>query len=242
MKRRPILLTVIGVSVFVVLVCVGILRYTKVDIAHAVRYWSLNRIRVLLWIRPDFVNSTDEYGNTPLHIAANGCSVDELALFLAKGARINARSNHGRTPLYGSVSANRQDEAGWLLAHGAEVNVTDDGGVTPLHVAVSQNFPDMVELFLNNKADVNAKDNNGETPLDWACKQIMKEMDGKIKIKMNNEIWMVLSNALYEADSPTNKLKFTNWPFTGQRSFQVAPYFESEQTIVEMLRLHGGQK
>jgi hypothetical protein len=235
MKRRPILLTVIGVSVFVVLVCIGILRYTKVDIAHAVRYWSLNRIRVLLWIRPDFVNSTDEYGNTPLHIAANGCSVDELALFLAKGANINARDNHGNTPLRDSIIANRQDEAGWLMAHGAEVNVKDDGGVTPLHLAVRQRFPDMVALLLANKADVNARDNNGETPLYWACKQMKDDMG---KSKIHKDDWMVLSNALYEADSPTNKLKVTNWPYTGNGP----PYYDGEPTIVEMLRLHGGEK
>src|SRR5580692_4206806 len=156
MKRRTILLTVIGFSVCVVFVCIGILHYTKVDIDHAVRYWSLNRIRVLLWIRPDFVNSTDEYGNTPLHIAANGCWVDELALFVADGANINATNSGGRTPLFGSVLANRRDEAGWLLAHGAKVNAKDDGGVTPLHLAVSQTFPDMVVLFLDNNADVNA--------------------------------------------------------------------------------------
>ena len=238
MKRKSIVLICIAISVFVVLVCVATLRYAKLDVANGVRYWSLNRIRVLLWIRPDFVNSTDEYGNTPLHYAANGGSVDELALFLAKGANINARSNHGETPLFYSVTVNRQDEAGWLLAHGAEINVKDDGGVTPLHLAVSQKFPDMVALFLDNKADVNAKDNNGETPLYRACKEIKKEMTGTSKFKIKKEDWMVLSNALYEADSPTNKIKVTNWPYTGNGP----PYFDGEPTIVEMLRQHGGEK
>jgi len=213
-----------------------------VDIEHSVRYWGLNKIRMLLWVKPDFINSRNNYGNTPLHIAANGCTVDELALFLARGADINARNNQGRTPLYGSVLANRQDETGWLLAHGAAVSVKDDEDITPLHLAVSQNDPDMVALLLENRAEVNARDNRGETPLDWACNQIKAEMDGKGRVKINNEAWMVLSNALCEADSPTNRLRFTNWPYTGQRSFLVAPYFDSEQTIVEMLRLDGGRK
>jgi hypothetical protein len=145
--------------------------------------------------------------------------------------------------LYGSVLSNRQDEAGWLLAHGAEINVKDDGGVTPLHLAVTQAFPDMVVTLLDNGADVNAKDNNGETPLNWACKYIKEEMTGTgrfktRKFKIKEEDRMVLSNALYEADSPTNKLKLTNWPYTGNGP----PYYDGEPTIVEMLRLRGGEK
>src|SRR5581483_7639282 len=99
MKRISTLLIGVVIGVSIVLVCFSLLSRTKVDIQHSVRYWSLNRVRLLIWIRPDFVNSTDEYGNTPLHVTANGGSVDELALFLAKGAQINARSIHCRTPL-----------------------------------------------------------------------------------------------------------------------------------------------
>jgi len=207
MKRKTILQIGIAVSVIVVLVCVGLLRHTKVDVDYTVRHWSLNKIRVLLWIKPEFVNSTDKYGATPLHIAANGGWVDELALFLAKGANLNARDNHGRTPLYGSVLANREDEAEWLLAHGAEVNVKDDIGVTPLHLAVSQQFRVMVDVLLSYGASVDAKDNKGGTPLYWATKQITEEMEGRVN--MNNDERMVLSNALYEADLPTNKIVFS---------------------------------
>src|ERR1700744_2263583 len=101
MKQR-IILPICIVGVVVLLVCFSLLRRTKVDVYHSVRYWGLNRIKVVLWAKPDFVNSVDSCGNTPLHIAANGCTVDDLALFVAKGASINARNNLGRTPLYGA--------------------------------------------------------------------------------------------------------------------------------------------
>jgi ankyrin repeat protein len=238
MKRRTILLTGIAASVFIVLVCVGLLRHTKVDVDHSVRYWSLNRIRVLLWIKPEFVNSTDKYGATPLHIAANGGSVDELELLLAKGANINARGNDGRTPLYYSVMANRKDEAEWLLAHGAEVDVKDDLGVTPLHLAVISRNEDMVELLLGRGASINAEDKKGGTPLYWATKQITEDMASKI----NSDERMVLSNALYEADSPTIDLGFSKQTAEAVQSLRVGPIIAEEKEIVELLRLRGGHK
>jgi hypothetical protein len=238
MKRKTILLSGIAVGVVVVLVSIGLLRHTKVDIGHSVRYWGLNRISVLLWIKPDFVISTDEYGNTPLHFAANGCE-DKLALLLAKGANINARNKHGRTPLYGAVLANRNDEVEWLLAHGAEVSVKDDIGVTPLHLAVSQGCKDTVGTLLTYGASVNAEDNQGGTPLYWATKRI-KEMERTFK--MNNDERMVLSNALYAADSPTNKLGFSKQTAEAVQSLRVAPYFAEQQKVVELLRMRGGYK
>jgi ankyrin repeat protein len=238
MKRRTILLIGIAASVIVVLVCVGLLRHTKVDVDYAVRHWSLNKIRVLLWIKPGFVNDTDEYGYTPLHIESNGGSVDGLALLLAKGGNINATGNDGRTPLYCSVMANRKDEAEWLLEHGSRVNVQDDLGVTPLHLAVISRNEDMVELLLGRGASINAEDKKGGTPLYWATKQITEDMASKI----NSDERMVLSNSLYEADSPTIDLGFSKQTAEAVQSGRVGPIIAEEKEIVELLRLGGGHK
>lgn len=48
----------------------------------------------------EYLSSTDDSGNTPLHIAASSNYVEAVNLLLRKGISCNLKNNVGRTPLH----------------------------------------------------------------------------------------------------------------------------------------------
>jgi len=111
------------------------------------------------------INAQDNYGQTPLHYAADKQIVDMVELLVSQGVDINAQDNYGRTPLLCSVENDRKDIVEILVSLGADINAKNDNGQTPLHRAVYHCNINLVELLVSLGADINAIDNNGETPL-----------------------------------------------------------------------------
>jgi ankyrin repeat protein len=130
---------------------------------------DFGKVTALLKDNPDLVSSKDDYGSTPLHLAAYEGHKDVAELLLAKGAEVNATDIDGSTPLHLAAYEGHKDMAELLLANKANVNARDNKGQTPLHEAAVKGYKDVVELLLANGADVNAKAGNGATPLHWAA-------------------------------------------------------------------------
>ena len=88
----------------------------------------------------EYVNARDFDGQTPLHFASRGPSMEgpNIALSLSSVARL-------------------------LLEHGAEVNAQGNGHSTPLHVAVQYGRAEAVRVLLEHGANVAAKDEDGKT-------------------------------------------------------------------------------
>ena len=105
-------------------------------------------------------------GETPLHAAAKGKSVEVERVLLEHGANVGAEDKYGRTPLhqavevYGGVEITRV-----LLEHGANVDAEDIQGRTPLHGAAKYGSVEVVRMLLEHGANVGAEDNQGSTPL-----------------------------------------------------------------------------
>jgi len=129
---------------------------------------DFGKIVALLVDNPELVTSRDDYGATPLHLAAHEGHKEAAELLLACGAEVNATDNDGATPLHLAAYKGHKDVAELLLANGAGINARDSNGQTPLHLAAFRGHKDVTELLLANGADVNAKANNGITPLHWA--------------------------------------------------------------------------
>lgn len=84
------------------------------------------------------VNARNEYGQTPLHLAASmGYYVGTCAMLLDRGADVNARDENGETPLHGAAWYGSADAALLLLDHGADVKAQSDFGERPLDLVGS---------------------------------------------------------------------------------------------------------
>jgi hypothetical protein len=76
------------------------------------------------------VDATDEFGNTPLVIAAQNGYKRMTKLLLRHGADINAQNNRGNTPLHFSYAYGFKVLAEYLKEKGADDTIRNDAGLT----------------------------------------------------------------------------------------------------------------
>ncbi len=88
------------------------------------------------------VNAKDEYGRTPLMLAAQNHSVAIVELLIDKGAEVDARDNDDRTPLLHAAKtasdANAPEVVKLLIDKGADVHARTKGNWTALRCADSR--------------------------------------------------------------------------------------------------------
>ena len=115
------------------------------------------------------INTRDNDGRTPLHVAAERTSSERVGVvrvLLEHGANVGARDNRASTPLHIAAEDGRVEVVRMLLEHGANVDAEDDQGKTPLHAGAAEDGKvEVVRMLLEHGANVGAEDNQGKTPL-----------------------------------------------------------------------------
>jgi ankyrin repeat protein len=81
---------------------------------------------------PDELNLPEDDGLTPLHLAAENCHSNVVALLLAKGAKINVTAQDHATPLHLAAQEGCTDVVEVLLDRSAKINLRDNQNRTPL--------------------------------------------------------------------------------------------------------------
>lgn len=100
----------------------------------------------------DIVLEQDDDGDTLLHLAVVGLTVDKVR-DLINFCDLNAINNMMQTPLHVAVLANRPEMVQILVDSRAKLNVHDRRGNTPLHLAVQRGLIAIVQIILDAAAN-----------------------------------------------------------------------------------------
>ncbi|NQT88702.1 ankyrin repeat domain-containing protein [bacterium] len=104
------------------------------------------------------VNTADDLGITPLHLASSPhrrVFAEHLAaakFLIAAGADATVAAKDGSTALHRAVAASYPELAALLIANGAPVNARDDRGRTPLALADELTGGDVADVLIRNGA------------------------------------------------------------------------------------------
>ncbi|MFY9259905.1 MAG: ankyrin repeat domain-containing protein [Gallionella sp.] len=153
----------------------------------ALHYANKKGVAKILLEYGAIVDAPTNYGETPLHWAAQGVNgfgkqVDLVAfadVLIAHGADVNRKTGEGRsykTPLNYAAESNNLTVAKLLIARGADI---EGGGSSPLSSAgMNGDFVEIAQLLVENGAKVNTASPAGWHPLRTAA--------GRGNIKVTN--------------------------------------------------------
>jgi ankyrin repeat protein len=114
------------------------------------------------------VNSENEDGLTPLHVAAIHGRGTIVKLLIDHGADVNTKTEDGQTLLHHVAREGHVNVVKLLLDNGSDLSAKDNAERTPLNCALRWRKYDVAELLVARGADVNTKDVTGITPLHYA--------------------------------------------------------------------------
>ncbi|XP_017485923.1 PREDICTED: ankyrin repeat domain-containing protein 24, partial [Rhagoletis zephyria] len=135
---------------------------------------------------PDLLESADEDGFTPLHLAVIQGNLAMVNLLLANKADVNAVDNEGHSVVHWATVCGEVEALRLVLAAGANIAIPDLNGGTPLHYAAQMcgaNVDNKVGqanatklaleilgiLLSHPHASVDVQDKDGRQPLLWAA-------------------------------------------------------------------------
>jgi len=160
------------------------------EIHDAVYAGDLNKVKALLEVDPNLLESKDNDGSTPLHIACLKNQVAITNLLIDKGANVNARDNWNHTPLHNAMGVFGQDInlIRHLIAEGADVNAQGNRGETPLEwSAADRGNLEVTRLLIDNGADINLCAKGAISILHRAIKNNQKET-AKLLVERNAKL------------------------------------------------------
>ena len=128
------------------------------------------------------VNSGDEYGRTPLHLASEENHNIDMGVLIDLGADINAQDHQGRTPLMYAAAKGKEGAAVFLVSRQANVNIEDVDGMRAYEWARSGGNPDLANFLGLITA------NNNESNMKSSIKIDDKEFAKNLKNQIRNSL------------------------------------------------------
>ena len=115
------------------------------------------------------ISSLQEYGNSPLHIAALSGHETVVAVLLSEGDNVNQANKKSQSPLHWAAAYGHEAVVTLLLTHGADANQADNDGQSPLLRAAVNCRTVVVALLLSKGGNANQADSTGFSPLHRAA-------------------------------------------------------------------------
>jgi len=130
---------------------------------------SISPRMVSVLLTSDRINSSDDMGNSALHIALQErVPADYIRAIISQGARLNAVDYNGKTPLRLAVDLNLLEAAKILADTGADPFLAAVDNRTPAEIAFSMG-EDCVRALFSGRA-INSKDSSENTILHFAAR------------------------------------------------------------------------
>lgn len=127
--------------------------YDKRVALHRAAEFGLIECARMLLDSGAYVDASDAWGDTPLHLAISLQSTDMIDLLLSAGAKI-LKNKYGRSPVHGSTFGSFphdeiiiEQHVKALQAAGADIDDLDFDGMTPLLVSVQQSNVSMLHTL-----------------------------------------------------------------------------------------------
>ena len=115
----------------------------------------------------------DNYGNSPIHLAAACGRLDVLKYFSTFTRPFHAinkpAQDSGWTPLHFAVANDRKEIVKFLIRSCNARNYTDQHENTPIHLAAVKNRVDILKLLMEIDHNLDAQNSQGHTPLHLAA-------------------------------------------------------------------------
>ncbi|KAI4121156.1 MAG: hypothetical protein LQ338_006535, partial [Usnochroma carphineum] len=193
----------------------------------------------------------DDYGCTPLHIAAEANAAATAESLINSSSDLNARDNFGLTPLLCAIGGNKVETAKTLLRHGADYKIATKTGNTILHTAA--NIATIPMLVVLTKArmrglDPEARDAEGLTVAELVAlrdgevpKAFSRAFDRLIRsiVDENFEVgsWTYISSA-----GSCHSIEDSSWYEAEVSAVVEGDFAEKELEEVKTLTLRGQEK
>lgn len=126
------------------------------------------------------LHAKENFGNTPLMLAAISGNLAIVNTLVERGAEVDAKDNVGSTALMKAIHKGHFEIAECLLKHGADSNQKKFNGAVSLHYAVQNRDLDSADLLLRHGADPNYMDVEGISP--FRCAVLQNWNDGVVRL------------------------------------------------------------
>ncbi|MEJ2317473.1 MAG: ankyrin repeat domain-containing protein [Gammaproteobacteria bacterium] len=135
----------------------------------AINRQRIESVKLLLKRGADVLRPRSSLGNSVLHYAAMGDSVELVQALLAQEARMDTQNAYGLTPAMVASARGKAGIVGLLIDAGADIDLAGNPGRnTALSVAAGNDHVDIIKLLTGNGAMTDTRDKLGATALIWA--------------------------------------------------------------------------
>mmetsp|Transcript_45816 Transcript_45816/g.58839 ORF Transcript_45816/g.58839 Transcript_45816/m.58839 type:complete len:323 (-) Transcript_45816:196-1164(-) len=189
------------------------------NIHTAAAYGDLEGVRNNILKKPDRIDSVDQYGYTPLHLAAQGNYVNIVKLLIDYGSQIdgfnsNCLLNETKTvsykkctPLLRAAASGALDCCIILLDHGANIEAVDESFGdfrTPFLKACHIGHLKLIKLLISYGANINAIDSKQMNAMDIASDfPDILEYFSNFKFNLKKVINLKTNEGIDSPDQPT---------------------------------------